>query len=39
MNYLAGLILIGVENKEDLAFTILVKLMDEPGFQLSGLYE
>ena len=37
MNYLAALILIGVDMKEDLAYTIFVKLMNEHG--LSGLYD
>lgn len=39
MNYLAALILIGVSMKEDLAFTILVKLMESEGYELSGMYE
>jgi hypothetical protein len=39
MNYLAGLILVGVDMKQDLAFTILVKLMESDGYNLSGLYE
>lgn len=39
MNYLAALILIGVEMNEPLAFTIFVKLMDEEGYKLSGFYE
>lgn len=39
MNYLAAMILIGVEMNEPLAYTILVKLMDEEGYKLSGLYE
>lgn len=37
MNYLAALILIGVDMKEDLAYTIFVKLMNEHN--LSGLYD
>ena len=31
MNYLAALILIGVDMKEDLAYTIFVKLMNDNG--------
>lgn len=39
MNYLTGLILVGVGMKEDLAFTILIKLMEADGFGLAGLYD
>jgi len=39
MNYLAGLVLIGVEMRQDLAFTLIVRLMDGEGYNLSGLYE
>jgi hypothetical protein len=37
MNYLAALILIGVDMREDLAYTIFVKLMNE--HELAGLYD
>lgn len=37
MNYLAALILIGVDMREDLAYTIFVKLMNE--HDLAGLYD
>jgi hypothetical protein len=39
MNYLAALILIGVGMDENLAFTILLYLMEKEGYELSGLYE
>jgi hypothetical protein len=39
MNYLASLILIGVEFDEALAFTILTKLMENDGYKLASLYE
>lgn len=39
MNYLAGLVLVGVDMKEDLAFTILIRLMEADGFDLAGLYD
>jgi hypothetical protein len=39
MNYLTALILVGVNMQEDLAFTILVKLMEGEGYELSGMYE
>ncbi len=38
MNYLAGLILIGVNMQEGVAFTILLKLMEGEGFNLHELY-
>lgn len=38
MNYLTGLILIGVNLKEDLAFTIIVKLMQDKDYDLRGIY-
>lgn len=39
MNYLAAMILIGVEMNEPLAYAIFVKIMDGEGYKLSGLYE
>jgi hypothetical protein len=38
MNYLTALILVGVDMKEDIAFTILMKLMEDKDFDLQGLY-
>lgn len=38
MNYLAALLLIGVNMKQDLAFTIMVKLMESPEYDLQALY-
>lgn len=39
MNYLTALLLIGTEFNEALSFTLLVKLMSEPGYELASLYE
>jgi hypothetical protein len=35
MNYLCGLILIGVDMRQDVAFTIFIKLMESEGFELA----
>lgn len=39
MNYLAGLILIGVQMREEVAFTILLTLMESDKYRLDGMYQ
>ena len=39
MNYLAGLILIGVDMNEELAFKVFVALMEKSSHNLQMLYE
>ena len=38
MNYIAALVLIGVEMEEDVAFTLFVALMEHPDYNLQSLY-
>lgn len=39
MNYLAAIILVGVEMQEAVAFTILIKLMEGQNHSFARLYE